>query len=137
MLSKKYVHYGMRAFSVVIAGAIFALSAQSKLPIPENAAFPGVDKILHAAAFGAFAFAFSFWFSDEKWAEKPVKYIALVFAAAALYGISDEVHQYFVPGRAIRPCTTGLPIAPEPRLPPSSVMQSSAVRFARPQKNSA
>lgn len=99
MLSKKYVHYGMRAFSVVIAGAIFALSAQSKQPIPENAAFPGVDKILHAAAFGALAFAFSFWLSDKKWAEKPVKYIALVFAAAALYGISDEVHQYFVPGR--------------------------------------
>ncbi len=89
----------MRAFSVVIAGAIFALSAQSKQPIPENAAFPGLDKILHAAAFGAFALAFSFWFSDEKWAEKPVKYIALVFAAAALYGISDELHQYFVPGR--------------------------------------
>ncbi len=89
----------MRLLSVVIAGAIFALSMQSKLPIPEKAAFPGLDKLLHATAFGALAFAFSFWFSDARWAAKPVKYIALVCTAAALYGVSDEFHQYFVPGR--------------------------------------
>ncbi|MGP1458064.1 MAG: VanZ family protein [Treponema sp.] len=99
MISKRYVHYGMRVLSVLIAGAIFALSAQSKLPIPEKAVFPGLDKLLHATAFGALAFAFSYWFSDEKWAAKPVKYIALVCAAAAFYGITDEFHQYFVPGR--------------------------------------
>ena len=89
----------MRCMSICIAVVIFLLSAQSKLPIPETVSFPGLDKFLHACAFGSFAFTLSYWFSTDKWLRKPLKYCTIVCCIVACYGISDEIHQIFVPGR--------------------------------------
>ena len=99
MISKKCIEYSMRCMSICIAVAIFSLSAQSKLPIPETVSFRGLDKLLHACAFGALAFTLSYWFAADKWRTKPFRYFALVCLITACYGISDEVHQIFVPGR--------------------------------------
>lgn len=79
--------------ALACAAAIFWLSHQPVLPAP-----PGNDKLAHFVAFGTFAtlVARGAWF-DTRWSN------GLVYAAAALigvmYGISDEVHQTFVPGR--------------------------------------
>lgn len=99
MMLKKYIAYSMRCISICIAVVIFLLSAQSKLPIPETVSFPGLDKFLHACAFGSFAFTLSYWFSTDKWLGKPLKYCTIVCCIVACYGISDEIHQIFVPGR--------------------------------------
>ena len=99
MISKKTIDYSMRCASIGIAVAIFILSAQAKLPIPETVSFRGLDKLLHACAFGTLAFTLSYWFAADKWRTKPFRYFALVCLITACYGISDEVHQIFVPGR--------------------------------------
>jgi len=99
MISKRFIDNGMRCMSICIAVAIFILSAQAKLPIPETVSFRGLDKLLHACAFGTLAFTLSYWFAADKWRTKPFRYFALVCLITACYGISDEVHQIFVPGR--------------------------------------
>ena len=99
MSLEKFMTYTMRCISICIAVVIFLLSAQSKLPIPETVSFPGLDKFLHACAFGSLAFTLSYWFSTDKWLRKPLKYCTIVCCIVACYGISDEVHQIFVPGR--------------------------------------
>ncbi len=78
---------------------IIFLSSKSKLPQPIKLFF-GLDKIMHCFAFGATAFTFSFWFSFEAWKEKMWNCILFTFTVIALFGISDEIHQYFVEGRS-------------------------------------
>lgn len=99
MTLEKFVTYSMRCMSIGIAVAIFLLSAQSKLPIPKPVSFHGLDKLLHACAFGSLAFTLSYWFAADKWLTKPFRYFVVVCLITACYGISDEIHQIFVPGR--------------------------------------
>lgn len=99
MPSKKRFDYGMRCMSIVVALSIFMLSSRSKLPLPDSALFPGMDKVLHAFAFGCFAFSFSYWLDTDMWKSKPAVCVLIVCIAAACYGASDEIHQMFVPGR--------------------------------------
>ena len=101
MFSQKQFDYGMRSLSLIIAAAIFFLSAQSRLPIPSASRVPGFDKLLHVCAFGCLAFIFSYWFSIEQWNTKPLKCFCIVCFVIACYGISDEIHQSFVPGREV------------------------------------
>ena len=89
----------MRCMSIVVALSIFMLSSRSKLPLPDSALFPGMDKVLHALAFGCFAFSFSYWLGRDMWKSKPAVCVLIVCIAAACYGASDEIHQMFVPGR--------------------------------------
>ena len=99
MSLEKFMTYTMRCISICIAVVIFLLSAQSKLPIPETVSFHGLDKFLHSCAFGSLAFTLSYWFSTDKWLGEPLKYCTIVCCIVACYGISDEIHQIFVPGR--------------------------------------
>lgn len=99
MPSEKRFDYGMRCISIVVALSIFMLSSRSKLPLPDSALFPGMDKILHAFAFGCFAFSFSYWLGRDMWNSKPAVCVFIVCVVAACYGASDEIHQMFVPGR--------------------------------------
>lgn len=99
MTTHKPFIYFMRCISIAVAAAIFILSSRSKLPLPDSVVFPGADKILHAFAFGCFAFAFSYWLDGGMWKSKPAACILIVCIAAACYGASDEIHQIFVPGR--------------------------------------
>ncbi|MEL3901393.1 MAG: VanZ family protein [Treponema phagedenis] len=89
----------MRISCIVCACLIFFLSSQSQLPASSNSVW-GMDKLLHIAAFGTFAFTLSFWFKRESWYKKTVKLAVIVIGITALYGLSDEVHQYFVPNRS-------------------------------------
>lgn len=100
MISKKLIEYVMRCASIGIAVAIFILSAQSKLPIPEAVSFRALDKFLHICAFGCLAFALSYWVPADRWLAKPFRCFVLVCCITACCGIIDEIHQMFVPGRA-------------------------------------
>jgi VanZ family protein len=74
-------------------GLIFVLSSQNKFgfSLPENS-----DKLIHLIAY--IPLGLLFYVSLR---ESGVKNYLLAAAAilACLYGISDEIHQFFVPGR--------------------------------------
>ncbi len=81
-----------------LCGLIFWQSS-GPLP-PETPSLPGLDKIAHAAIYALLA-----WLAARAFATLPygayascIPWAAVVFAA--LYGLSDEVHQSFVPGRS-------------------------------------
>ncbi|MGH7182149.1 MAG: VanZ family protein [Nitrospiraceae bacterium] len=83
------------------AGAIFYLSAQShpqeKLP---SFLFEGVsDKVLHAVEYGILALL---CYRAFRWAASPAvarQAVLLAIVTASVYGMTDEVHQAFVPLR--------------------------------------
>ena len=83
---------------LVWMGLIFVVSAQSKLPHLEEA---WLDTLLkkggHALAYGILAWLYLRTLRD-RFRRPPVAYV-ISFSLAALYGLSDEYHQTFVPGR--------------------------------------
>jgi VanZ family protein len=83
--------------SVLIAGGIWLLSSQSILPKPKG--ILGFDKVQHLIAYAVLAAAVGLWFSQEQWKGFPLRIALLTASAASCYGIIDEIHQYFVPGR--------------------------------------
>lgn len=90
----------LRMVPVVVAmGTIFFLSHQpgNSLSLPE---IPGVDKVAHMAAYGFLAATMLLAFSDELKCTRPKRVLWLTVLLCLLYGISDEFHQSFVPGRS-------------------------------------
>ena len=84
------------ALVAIFAAAIFAASSLPR-GAPSLAAIPGLDKILHFAAY--FLFAASIHWALRGSGASAVRAALLAVAAASLYGASDEIHQAFVPGR--------------------------------------
>jgi VanZ family protein len=83
--------------AALIAGLIFFLSSRPHLPSPP-VAFEGLDKILHAGIYGLLALALLF---ADRWpsGSRAWRWAAVVLA----YGLSDELHQSFVPDRQADP----------------------------------
>jgi VanZ family protein len=80
-----------------VAAGIWLLSSQAILPQPKG--ILGYDKLQHFLAYGVFTGALVLWFSPD-WIKAHVhKVIVLVICLGSAYGIIDEIHQYFVPGR--------------------------------------
>lgn len=62
----------------------------------ELPSFPSSDKVIHLLAYGLLASLI--YFAREK--SRPLFHpIFIPFLIAFLYGVSDEIHQHFVPGR--------------------------------------
>ena len=80
--------------AVAYAGLIFFLSSQSSFPVP-----PGIwdfDKVLHCIEYAGLAFLIA-----RALVSLDVTAAAAVSAIlATVYGATDELHQYFVPGRS-------------------------------------
>ena len=77
-------------------GLIFFLSQQHSLPTPSL--FPGQDKLFHGIMFGVLgAFYLGSMRKSRAGYSLPQAAIASLYVLA--YGVSDEIHQYFVPGR--------------------------------------
>jgi VanZ family protein len=73
---------------------------QSGLPGPER--LPDVrflDKILHFGAYGLLGALFYRAYCTLPLKNSPNLLILISIASAILYGVSDEIHQYFVPSR--------------------------------------
>ena len=86
---------------LMLIGLCLLIFWQSSGPRPpQTSTFSGIDKLAHAAAYALLAFL-----AARAFATLPVpgQRPALLWAAAlfaALYGLSDEFHQSFVPGRS-------------------------------------
>ncbi len=76
-------------------GLIFALSHRSTLPLPKNISFTSV--IGHFSVY--FVLAILLWMVLGLFPLSPSTRYALAWVLAVLYGVSDEWHQSFVPGR--------------------------------------
>jgi VanZ family protein len=81
----------------LVAAFIWVLSSQSSLPQPGN--IFGLDKIEHFVAYAVLAAAAGLWISSGSWRRRSWPWFLLAAGIAAAYGIIDEVHQSFVPGR--------------------------------------
>ncbi|MDR2095989.1 MAG: VanZ family protein [Treponema sp.] len=83
--------------ALLIFGGIWWLSSQTILPQPKGVL--GFDKVQHLIAYAALSMSLGLWFSGKQWKNNARGTMLLLFSIASIYGIIDEVHQYFVPGR--------------------------------------
>ena len=73
---------------------------QSAHPSPDQIpSFPFVDKILHCAAYGILGILFYRAYQTLRIKDNIRLLMVLSVVSASLYGISDEIHQSFVPFR--------------------------------------
>jgi len=82
----------VRALPILAAGGIWLLSAEPSLSVIPPL-IPNQDKIFHFIEFGAFG--------ATLWLNRGISRRGLMplFAIAALWAGTDEIHQSFVPGR--------------------------------------
>ena len=82
----------------VVMGTIYLLSAQpgDSLPLPQ---LPGIDKLAHLAIYGILALSILFALNSSRKKHDVKKIVLLTVGCCLVYGITDEVHQAFVPGR--------------------------------------
>jgi VanZ family protein len=74
---------------------------QSSFPASEHVPeFDFSDKLLHAGAYAVLGFLLYRAFSAMDNGATTVRLIAMSIFLTALYGASDEIHQYFVPSRS-------------------------------------
>ena len=77
-----------------------AIYIQSDLPASEHIpSFEFSDKILHFLAYAVMGVLFYRAYQTLRIKGDPRMLILLSVVSASLYGISDEIHQYFVPFR--------------------------------------
>ena len=83
---------------ILVMGTIFFLSQQpgDSLDLPD---IPDLDKFLHASVYGVLAATTLFAIKPNIRRANPVRVGLSVILFCILYGISDELHQAFVPGR--------------------------------------
>jgi VanZ family protein len=83
-----------------VMGSIFFLSHQPNdtLPIP---VIYGLDKCLHFIAYGTLAASVVFAVSGWRLGVYRRKTWLLIFLFCTVYGMLDEFHQSFVPGRMV------------------------------------
>lgn len=83
---------------LAVMGIIFTLSHQSgdQLDLPQ---IPFLDKIGHFALYGLLSLTVLFVPSRDLRQKRPKEVAAAAVLLCLLFGISDEFHQSFIPGR--------------------------------------
>ena len=75
--------------------ATFVLSHRSTVTIP----FDAPDYYAHGAAYAVLGFLLTRALAGGRWAAMTLRLALLATVLATLYGVSDEFHQSFIPGR--------------------------------------
>lgn len=82
---------------IVYCFFIFILSS---LPYPEKAPkYPHMDKVFHFIEYAVLGALFLRAFKTLRFNDKKYLVIFLSVTASIIYGLSDELHQYFIPYR--------------------------------------
>ena len=93
---RRFVHYWLPV--VLYCAAIFI---QSSFPSPESVpGWPGSDKLMHVAAYAILGGLFLRAYGTSSRGNRAKHAVRVSILFAACYGISDEMHQYFVPARS-------------------------------------
>jgi VanZ family protein len=84
---------------LVTMATIFLLSHQpgDTLQLPS---LPGLDKVAHVVVYGVLAASALYAFASYSPQYDPRARAAAVFVFCVLFGLADEYHQSFVPGRS-------------------------------------
>lgn len=85
--------------ALVIMGILFYFSSQSSSGIPSL--HPPLDKVIHAFAYGILGGAFCLWVRGERWVSRPFVHALTVAMTCFAFGLTDEFHQSFIPGRSV------------------------------------
>ena len=73
---------------------------QSSYPVTQSLpSIPHMDKLAHTGAYALLGFLFFRVFQTTSIQKNAVLLVIFSALASSLYGISDEIHQYFVPSR--------------------------------------
>jgi len=78
--------------------AIFVQSSIGSLELPDFG-FDFMDKVVHFFVFGVLGMLTARGMRNVKNKRISENYLSVTFLICAIYGILDEIHQYFVPGR--------------------------------------
>jgi VanZ family protein len=78
--------------------AIFTVSGMSAPPIPDALVFDMSDKLLHGIAYAGLA-GLAVPGTTRGFSHVTTTTLAIAACCAAAWGVSDELHQSFVPGR--------------------------------------
>ena len=82
--------------ALTLMALIFSVSSMSTPPaLPKHTS----DVVVHAIVYGVLGALMLRGFAHGRWCRITRRAAALSILASALYGVSDEFHQYFVPGR--------------------------------------
>jgi VanZ family protein len=81
---------------------IFALSSIPGRALPPVQLFAGIDKVVHLAIYAGLG-ALAFVAARKTWTFSGPSTVMLATALALVYGVTDEVHQLFVPARSADP----------------------------------
>lgn len=85
--------------AMLYAVLIFVLSSLPSLS-PPDLGFEPQDKLYHFLFYIPFGFLLAGSLDHQKvWLPGSKRYLGFAIFLGALYGLSDEIHQYFVPGR--------------------------------------
>jgi VanZ family protein len=105
--------------------AIFVVSGIPNMgPLPANAS----DKLAHFAAYGLLGVLLTRAFAGARWEGYTTSAALRAWTVAALYGVTDEFHQSFVPGRSQ---SVGDGVADAAGAAIGGLVVLSAVRWAR------
>lgn len=85
---------------ILVMGTIFFLSHKPGDEI-ELPSFAHSDLVAHALIYGMLGGAILYAWSDSFRASFPLRVAVYTVIACLLYGISDEFHQSFIPGRYV------------------------------------
>lgn len=84
---------------ILYAGLIFYLSSLPRIALPLE--FPFLDKLLHIGEYAVLGFLLIRALKISLALGQINKLYLLVMVIAFLYGLTDELHQAFVPGRNV------------------------------------
>ncbi len=97
-MTERYKNFLFYWFPIIIFCLIIFI--QSSYPSPETAPdLPYFDKLLHFSAYAVLGALFLRAFKTTQFKNNINLVIILSILASSFYGISDELHQYFVPCR--------------------------------------
>jgi VanZ family protein len=94
----RFILFGISA--ILYAVAIFVLSSMPKVPLPpQYYDIPSPDKLAHTALYFGLGILLYLAFTNSSDTRISARAIQLSLIVGIAYGLMDEVHQGFVPGR--------------------------------------
>lgn len=90
--------FWLKVPAILYAALIFGLSSLQKTPLDEMP-FWNFDKLVHLLEYAVFGILLMLAFRSDQ-IDQPMRRANLqTIIVGILYGLSDEIHQFFIPGR--------------------------------------